>query len=1165
MVGAFLTTEAVARLPIPSTLRGVVTDLALGDPVSPFIRVIVAERPITLLRNVVVSKAGEVVETSKIFNASEYVSKLREFLIQKVARFSDQVEKSVKALEDNIKSIMKSKGSLEASMSDIKQGVLRYGIDGMRDLALKYINFVDTYVKPFTAKDLVKTFESLAESIYIKSVKIPEKIIRLKTDLFKEASMKILAVKPETSLEVLKDLLERMRLTREAFAKAKTLMPSVVQKIRMPETLATKISKSLADINNLSKILGSVELRRIISTTETMKDMTSKAKDALRFIGVFSENLPESLRKTVTERAKEISVSIAKLESLVEKISESLRKVEERVKEVKKLEETGKIKPEEAFTKVREAFTGFTEDLRKILNEHPELRDVINVEKIRELISKTSSVEELSRIINEEVLNKLRRHMTAGGASILSEFDKLLRNMLKDPEIASRYRSFIETLLSNVNEMTKVEMPKQLMISLSPETLTLLMKLSPEGLPREVSDILKKAINEKRLTLSELEKLTDEIAKISPVSAGAIEIKAITDALRSILKDVKIGIEKIPSELRSYLDIAVRSVEEKIYEAEKIISRGVEMTRMKVVEGLSSVIRRESETVLSLLKEVSPTLEEKLRTSLDKLSKELSAGKINEGTIKEVMSALREASDTLRKTGVMPGQLKRTLLRFISDLKEGASEDVQLAKLLSPIADELIRILNTIPEIEGWGFVSLDISTSRAGMLMAPPEMRQWIREEIAKGRTVKEVKIGDVSIRLYKNIVLDPRTNTFTIEYRLVYPEGREAVIGLSTRVTNGYVHRTFYSSMDPVLVQAYKEYTSGNVKSPLYKIGESLDELYKDPQRFMETLDPDFDKWKNIAVYGSSSGMIKIGDILNASVTGLVNILSTARMEAKPPEKLTTEEQLFLASASAPKDALINATRPLITATPDEIAQEVVSKGYSPVGYVNPKIFITEYVAPAIEKLMKTNRDIMKKVIDVFNDPNILRQLNMSFSDLVKSIGVEGFLKNIMNMIPEPVLIDLVDRLRSAIPQLEDVIRKITWALDNVIVFAVPTSKPFIPSKEEWVALRVGDLTIPVPIIGRFMGKRVTIVPVMTEKIAEEFKAKIAPVTTQVQLPLLTIQYITPETAIQVPITTAPPEGFPLTIVSQFAVAPQLGALTGAERRGVGRGVQREVLTVL
>jgi hypothetical protein len=333
------------------------------------------------------------------------------------------------------------------------------------------------------------------------------------------------------------------------------------------------------------------------------------------------------------------------------------------------------------------------------------------------------------------------------------------------------------------------------------------------------------------------------------------------------------------------------------------------------------------------------------------------------------------------------------------------------------------------------------------------------------------------------------------------------------------------------------------------------------------MEMLDPDFERWKNIAVYGSSSGMIKIGDILNASLTGLVNILSTARMEAKPPEKIAPEDQLFLASASAPKDALINATRPLITATPDEIAQEIVSKGYSPVGYVNPKIFITEYIAPAIEKLMKTNDDIRRRILDFFNNPDILRQLGMSFSDLVKSISVEGFLKNIFNALPVTTLIDLVDKMRSSIPEIQDVIRKITWALDNIIVYAVPTPKPFIPSKEEWTVIKIGDQYIPVPIIGRFKGKRVTIVPVMTEKIAEEFKTKIAPTPKQiqVQLPLITIQYITPETAIQVPTTTAPPEGFPLIRVSLFGVAPSLGPLAGGERRGVGRGTQREILTVL
>jgi hypothetical protein len=188
------------------------------------------------------------------------------------------------------------------------------------------------------------------------------------------------------------------------------------------------------------------------------------------------------------------------------------------------------------------------------------------------------------------------------------------------------------------------------------------------------------------------------------------------------------------------------------------------------------------------------------------------------------------------------------------------------------------------------------------------------------------------------------------------------------------------------------------------------------------------------------------------------------------------------------------------------------------------------------------------------------------MSFGDLVKSIGVEGFLKNIMNMLPTAMLIDLVDKIRSSIPEIQDLIKKITWALDNIIVYAVPTPKPFIPSKEEWTIIKIGDLTIPVPIIGRFMGRRVTIVPIMTEKIAEEFKTKIAPVSTQVQLPLLTIQYITPETAINVPTSTEIPSmGLPLTIVSMFSIAPHLGPLGEKEARGFRKGYQREVLTIL
>jgi|GEM_PF-2794600 len=1164
LAGAVITAEAVARLPIPTTLRGIVTDLALGDPITPFVRVVTAERPVALLRNVVVSKAGEVIENSKVFNASEYVNKLKEFVLERATKYSDQIEKTFKALNNDLLRIFREKGSLEASMSDVKINVLRYGIDNLRDLALKYLEFVDKYVKPFTASDLINTLRGLADTIYMKELKpiIDHIKISLNSDLFKQIIV-MLPQRPNLSnlVEGAKYLVEEFKKISEAFRQAQKYLGFAVRKITIPETIISKVSTIIEkDLKTLSDILAVHDVRKLVFASESSREMIKSSKDALRFINIFSENLPEDLRKTISTRYLEITSKAVKLEDLINKISESLKKVEEKLREVKK--------SEEGFEKIKSVFIDFTNDIEKIVREHPDLQKLIDINKIREEIPNIKNIDDLRALINNEIINKLRGYITSESMLIIKRFGELLDFLAKDPSVASRFKLFINTLLSNVYEIEKVEMPRSFIIKLSPETLILLMKLTPESLPKEASEILKKAINEKKLTLSELEKLTDEIAKITPVGAGAIEIKTITDALKGLLKDVKAGIEKIPPELRTYLDIAVRNVEEKIYEAEKIISRGVEMTRMKVIEGLSSTIRRESETVLSLLKEVSPSLEEKLRTSLDKLSKELSAGKINEETIKEVMNVLREASKVLKDAGVMPGMLKRALIRFIDLLNNNVSDDVRLAKLLSPIADELIRILNTIPEIEGWGFVSLDISTSRAGMLMAPPEIRQWIREEIAKGRTVKEIKIGDVDIKLYKNIVLDPNTNTFTVEYRLIYPEGREAVIGLSTRISDGYVHRTFYSSMDPVLVQAYKDYVSGNTKSSLYKIGESLDELYKDPQRFMESIDPDFDKWKNIAVYGSNTGLVKIGDLLNASVSGLVSILSTAKLEAKPPEKLTTEDQLFLASASAPKDALINVTRPLITATPEVIAKEVIEKGYSPVGYVNPKIFITEQIAPAIEKLMRSNRDIMRRVMDFFNNPDILKQLGMSFNDLVKSISVEGFLKNIFNVLPVTTLIDFVDKLRNAIPEIQDVIRKITWALDNIIIYAVPTPKPFIPSKEEWTVIKIGDQYIPVPIIGRFMGRRVTIVPIMTEKIAQEFQTKITPTQTQtqVQLPLLTIQYITPETAIQVPTPAEiPATGMPLTIVSLFSVAPQLGPLAGGESRGVRKGYQREILTIL
>ncbi len=268
--------------------------------------------------------------------------------------------------------------------------------------------------------------------------------------------------------------------------------------------------------------------------------MIVSSRDALKFLEVFSQNLPEDLRKTISTKAVEITSKASALEKIINEIESWLKKAEERLREAEKTKVEKMLTSEEAFQRVKNLFKDFTEDLENIVREHPDLQKLIDINKIREEIPNIKNIDDLRALVNNEILSKLRGYVTSESIAIIEKFGKILDALSKDPQIASRFKSFIETLVSNVNEMIRVELPRLFVINLSPKTLELLIEASKKTLPftkpQEIYDALKKAYLEKRLTLSELEKITDAIAKEKPIKAGRIEVQALVDALRSIFR-----------------------------------------------------------------------------------------------------------------------------------------------------------------------------------------------------------------------------------------------------------------------------------------------------------------------------------------------------------------------------------------------------------------------------------------------------------------------------------------------------------------------------------------------------------------------------------------------------------------------------------------------------
>ncbi|PNV81145.1 MAG: hypothetical protein C0179_04245, partial [Fervidicoccus sp.] len=281
---------------------------------------------------------------------------------------------------------------------------------------------------------------------------------------------------------------------------------------------------------------------------------------------------------------------------------------------------------------------------------------------------------------------------------------------------------------------------------------------------------------------------------------------------------------------------------------------------------------------------------------------------------------------------------------------------------------------------------------------------------------------------------------------------------------------------------------------------------------------------------------------------------------------------------SLSAPKEPIINALRGASSPAPEGLAQFVSEKGYIPVAYLNPDLFASAVILPALSDLLSKNTKLLGRVTGFLRDfinrnRDVVAGAGIDAGRLLSSLalGPEG-IKQMFALLPETVKIDLLNELVSRFPEIGDLVRRLSWFIDNLVVFAIPGPKVFVPSPNEWVVLRFGNVSVPVPIIGVYRGKRVTVLPVVTvdvakkilgvSKLAEAFPGR----SFAEALNLVTIQVPEIATAPAPSLEVSQPVQPPPLVVSAPgpSVKGEIPAL-GTSAVGVQRvGAQREMLTI-
>jgi len=506
-------------------------------------------------------------------------------------------------------------------------------------------------------------------------------------------------------------------------------------------------------------------------------------------------------------------------------------------------------------------------------SEKPELskllRDVEHADSSLELINAINKhLDALTRVIDParlQIISGLLDALKEVSKTPIGRVFKYIENrIVKD--MSAKFMAVPDIPLNNAVLKTLKEIDME---AVSPETRSIL------------NEIREKALRQK-LSLMDIEKLTEKLARISPSKASKIEL----DAIHSLLKTIKQHLDGLLKQaiIPEDIKLKIRSLEDRIVERYRVLFPGGELDVTTAVHKAPIGLVHNLRILTRYLQDLDPKYGAKFKEIVDKFLKEYEAGTVTGETAKELFEELYSGIKKLK--AVNPGflqRLKKSIRDYVKwmDEQTGIRPEVlsSIENLADIISKDIDAMIKKLMKQGSWGV--LEYSVRRETYVLNPYRMDletfNRLRKLLSKPVEVREVQWGDIRVKMTREAHLRPDM-TLEVKYRLEFPNKRVFEMYMVSRPVDTKAMRikqyleTELRGKRTAMVDTYvRVYYDPEVLSILEQAGNPEDVI----KSIIRQGDPLYDTLTRIRVLtpiGSATLEQMFNSLLTASVLALI-----------------------------------------------------------------------------------------------------------------------------------------------------------------------------------------------------------------------------------------------------------------------------------------------------
>jgi len=667
---------------------------------------------------------------------------------------------------------------------------------------------------------------------------------------------------------------------------------------------AAGVKGSIGSLSFNKTIMDYLKTRKAVGLVEELAEKTKRIingyDETVKLLDDLREYIGEDEWARLKERLKTVESSMLKAD--ISRATSILEQVKQELESYKPL----KAKIDNIASILREA--GYDSLAGKVLKNG--------------LDGVVEAVEELSRDISGKTMKIIDR----------------IRNTLIGMSGNEKIRSLASMITGKIEELIYKRIPESHIHGLEDYARRIAEEFtSAESIPGEVRDASLDLLSKARsgsVSLADIERFTDILAKYSSRLAGIIDLNAVSRLIREAVSYVEDVLKD--TEAYRFIENDVNSINEVVSR----LSRGVAETRTYSYRELNRMLEESINRLADYVMEYDKGLAEKLRDSLESLEDALS-----KGDAKSVSKSALSLYEALSRISLLKG-LPRDItgrLRELADTLLGkaglGNKSIESSlRRLAHIIDDDLKSIEELPE--GWGYVIIDVKNARYTPVVARLSDMNRVMEILRTPRKDFIVDIGGREIHVSRDIHLSP-DGTMSVSYRLEFPEGRWLEYKYVIRKTGkGMADIYVYTRYDPRLVELLESDK---------RLSDSLGRLIEEGDLIRE-IDPDYDVLSRIAVE-TGRGLRFMGDVFK-SIRNTIPILLVA----------SGSSGVWKYILDADKIDLIKELKPYITQVDTSLKEKLTSIGVNPIGEYGNLAGYTAIIG-SIDKLFEPSKIIVLK----------------------------------------------------------------------------------------------------------------------------------------------------------------------------------------------------------